>query len=168
MPAAVRVRGRVLVRRAVAAAHVAALEADAQVQPLAALAQAVLAAVGRLRQLGDLDRVQVRAGGHQRAVSSKGSQTWKTVPSGPLSKEIEPRWRSSMMRRQVSRPSPLPLPTALVVKNGSKMWSRLPSGIPGPSSPTSTFAQSPSRLVRIVIVPVSPSAWIALWIRFVQ
>src|SRR4051794_37072046 len=163
-----RVPARVLARRAVAAADVAAFQADAQVQPLAALAQAVLAAVGRLRQLGDLDRIQVCAGGHQRAVSSKGSQTWKTVPSGPLSKEIEPRWRSSMMRRQVSRPRPVPAPTSLVVKNGSKILSRFSSGMPGPSSPMSTFTQSPSRLVRIVIVPVSPSAWIALWRMYVH
>ena len=48
---AARVRGRVLVGRVVAAADVAALEADAQVQPLAAVAQAVLAAGDRLGQL---------------------------------------------------------------------------------------------------------------------
>ena len=42
---------RVPVRRVVAAADVAALEADAQVQPEAAGRQAVLAAVDRLGQL---------------------------------------------------------------------------------------------------------------------
>src|SRR4029078_6782231 len=146
VPARMRVRGRVLVRRAVAAADVAALQADAQVQPLAAHAQAVLAAVGRFRQLGDLDRVYVGAGGHQRAVLSKGSQTWKTVPSGPESKETVPRWRSSMMRRQVSRPRPVPLPTPLVVKNGSKMWSRFSAGAPGPSSPVSPLTPSAGRV----------------------
>lgn len=43
MPAGMAMGGRV------AAAHMAALEADAQVQPLAARAQAVLAAVDGLR-----------------------------------------------------------------------------------------------------------------------
>ena len=45
------VRGRVPVRRVVAAADVAALEADAQMQPEAARREAVLAAVDRLGQL---------------------------------------------------------------------------------------------------------------------
>ena len=51
MAGRLRVRGRVLARRVVAAADVPALEADAQVAPDAAVAQALLAAVGRLRQL---------------------------------------------------------------------------------------------------------------------
>ena len=40
--------------------------------------------------------------------------------------------------------------------------------MPGPSSVMSTSAQLPSRRVVTVIVPCSPSAWIALWIRFVH
>src|SRR5688572_8189450 len=46
------VLGGVPLGRAVAAAHAAALEADAQMEPLRALRKAVLAAVDRLRQLG--------------------------------------------------------------------------------------------------------------------
>ncbi len=61
--AAARVCAGVLARGVVAAADVAALQADAQVQPDAAVAQAVLAAVDRGRQLGDLDRVQMGAAG---------------------------------------------------------------------------------------------------------
>ena len=49
--------------RVVAAADVAALEADAQVQPAAAGGQAVLAAGDGLGQLEDLDVVEVRAVG---------------------------------------------------------------------------------------------------------
>ena len=55
--------GRMLVRRVIAAADLAALEADAQVQPLVAGGEAVLTTEHRLGQLGDLDVVQVRAGG---------------------------------------------------------------------------------------------------------
>src|SRR4051794_14513348 len=62
---AARVRGRVAVGRAVAAADVAALEADAQVDPPRAHLQAVLAAVDGLRQLGDLDVLEVGADGHR-------------------------------------------------------------------------------------------------------
>ena len=53
----------VAVGRVVAAADVAALQADAQVQPHAALAQAVLAAVDGLGELGDVDGVQMGADG---------------------------------------------------------------------------------------------------------
>jgi len=55
------VRGRVAVGGVVAAADVAALQADAQVQPLAAAGEAVLAAGDGLGQLGDQDLVEVAA-----------------------------------------------------------------------------------------------------------
>ena len=45
--------------------HLAALEADAQMQPAAAGGQAVLAAGNRLGELRDLDVIQVGAGGHR-------------------------------------------------------------------------------------------------------
>src|SRR3954451_5342551 len=55
-------RGRVAARRAVAAADVAARQADAQVQPLAAATKAVLAAVHLGRELAHLDLVEMGAG----------------------------------------------------------------------------------------------------------
>ena len=55
------VRGRVAVRGVVAAADVTAGEADPQVQPLAAVAQAVLAAVDGRGELAQLDLVEVSA-----------------------------------------------------------------------------------------------------------
>ncbi len=62
----------------------------------------------------------------------------------------------------------MPSPTSFVVKNGSKIRSRMSSGIPGPSSEISMTTQSPSARVRSVIVPCSPSAAIALSRRFVH
>ena len=50
--------------RRVATAHVPAREADAQVAPFGAVGEAFLAALDRRWQLGELDRVQVCAGGH--------------------------------------------------------------------------------------------------------
>src|SRR6185436_3242859 len=104
------VGGGVLVRGVVAAADVAAAQADPVVEPDAAAGEAVLAAGHLVGQLGDLDLVQVAAARAHRGVSSLlvssarasggaapviGSQTWKVVPSGLVSKLIEPSWRSS-------------------------------------------------------------------------
>ena len=61
------VPARVFVRRVVTAADVPALEADPQVQPDTAFAQAVLASRNLGRQLRDGDRVEVRAAGGHRA-----------------------------------------------------------------------------------------------------
>src|ERR1700730_5951046 len=55
------VRGRMAVGRVVAAADVAASEADPEVQPLAAVEQAVLAAVDGCRELAERDLVEVGA-----------------------------------------------------------------------------------------------------------
>ena len=43
----------------------------------------------------------------------------------------------------VERPSPVPLPTSLVVKNGSKTWARVSSSIPVPVSVTASSAKRP-------------------------
>src|SRR4051794_27692330 len=64
VPGALLVSGRVLAWRAVAAADMPAFEADPQVQPGAALREALLAAVDGFRQLGDVYVVEMRAGGH--------------------------------------------------------------------------------------------------------
>src|SRR3954447_24003809 len=166
--AAGEVLRRVLVRRRVAAADVPARETETQVHPAVARLEAVDAAGHLLRQLRDRDRVEVRAGGHYRVLLVRGSETWKVVRPGSESTEIEPSWRSTTMRRAVASPRPVPWPTSFVVKNESKMCSRISGGMPGPSSEMSTSAQLPPRRVAIVIVPCSPSAWIALWIRFVH
>src|SRR5256885_653060 len=55
------VRGRVALRRVVAAANVTAGEADPEVQPLAAFAQAVLAAVDGGRKLAHGDLIEMGA-----------------------------------------------------------------------------------------------------------
>src|SRR5207253_7883164 len=137
------------VRRIVAAADVSALQADPQVQPLAAGGEAIDAAVDRGGQLRDPDVIEVGAGRHvDRPLSQdplKGSRTRKVVRPGLESSVSEPLWRSTTIRRAVARPRPVPCPTSLVVKNESKIRSRSSAGMPGPSSLTSTTAQSPSR-----------------------
>src|ERR1700733_11730146 len=94
----------------VTAADVAALQADAQVQPHAAFAQAVLAAVDAFGQLEHGDRVQVGAVGHVSlsvgrgiVMAGRGSQMWNVVPLSPVSNVTEPPWRSTTIRRTVSR-----------------------------------------------------------------
>jgi hypothetical protein len=81
--------------------------------------------------------------------------------------EIEPSWRSTTIWRAVESPRPVPAPTLLVVKNGSKMRGASSSGMPGPSSAISTIAQPSSERVAIVSVPLPASASSALSIRFV-
>src|SRR5436309_6699184 len=126
--ASMLVGGRVPARRIVAAAHVAAGQAETQMQPHAPLAQAVFAACHAIGEFQDLDLVEVGAGAHVEGSVSrwgggwKGIQTWNVVPCSPVSNVNEPPWRSSTIRRAVSRPSPVPRPTSLVVKNGSNTW----------------------------------------------
>src|SRR4051794_10484959 len=137
VPRGVVVRGRVAIGRGVAAADVPALQADAQVHPAAARGEAVLAAVHGVGQLAQEDVVEVGAGGHG-GHSLMGSQTWNVVAPGADSTRMAPSWRSTTMRRAVSSPRPVPAPTPLVVKNGSKTRSTTSGAMPGPSSATST------------------------------
>ena len=55
--------------------------------------------------------------------------------------------RSARMPRQIHRPSPVPTPSGLVVKNGSKMRARISGAMPAPVSRTSMITR-PSRSVR--------------------
>src|ERR671910_879312 len=48
-----------------------------------------------------------------------GSLTVTTVSPGCEATRISPSWRSTTIRREVSSPRPVPLPTSFVVKNGS-------------------------------------------------
>lgn len=66
MAAAACVSAGVTVGRVVAAADLAALQADAQMQPLASGGQALLAALDRLGQSGDPDVIEMSAGRHLR------------------------------------------------------------------------------------------------------
>src|SRR6185312_11179697 len=100
-----------------------ALEADAQVDPAAAFGEALLAAVDGLGELGDVDVIEMGAG-HQAFSWRMGSETWNVVRPGSDSNVSEPSWRSTTIRRAVARPSPVPAPTSLVVKNESNTWSR--------------------------------------------
>jgi hypothetical protein len=53
-----------------------------------------------------------------------------------------------MMPYVVARPSPVPRPWPLVVKNGSKMWSRVCASMPRPVSVTEMTAYSPGPISR--------------------
>jgi hypothetical protein len=49
------------------------------------------------------------------ASRSSGSRTWKRVSPGAEVKRRSPPWRWTTIRQQMSSPSPVPLPTGLVV-----------------------------------------------------
>src|SRR3954454_18090163 len=111
VPAALRVRGRMAVRRAGAAADVAALEADAQVDPLATAREAVLAAVDGVGQLEDLYVVEVAAGlGHRGLLYGwvNGRDTRNVVRPGSDSTVSDPPWPSATIRFAVASPRPVP------------------------------------------------------------
>src|SRR5215210_9540316 len=85
--ALVCVRRGVAPGRRVAAAHVTAGQADAQMAPLGARPKALLTAVDRRRKLGDLDRVQMCAARHRTAYRtpmndfvSRGFRRRRTTP----------------------------------------------------------------------------------------
>ena len=83
---------------------------------------------------------------------------------------ISPSCRSTTIRRAMSRPRPVPLPTSLVVKNGSNARARTSAGRPGPVSPISTSIAPPPSPTRVATrrVPSPPIASAALSITFVQ
>ena len=74
---------------------------------------------GRLRELSS------------RVLSPGGSRTRSTVSPGWESMAIVPPCRSTTMRRAMSRPRPVPLPTPLVVKNGSNARAATSGVMPG-------------------------------------
>ena len=58
----------------------------------------------------------------------------------------------------IARPCPLPLPTSLVVKNGSNTRARTASGMPTPLSATRTSTCAPTALVEMTILPLLAEA----------
>ena len=70
--------------------------------------------------------------------SSAGKYTWNVVPRpSSLWTFTQPPWLRTMPCT-VDNPSPVPLPWAFVVKNGSKIRSATSAGIPVPESITSS------------------------------
>ena len=66
--------------------------------------------------------------------SAGGSRTPCPAPTSARSRRAGRACRSTMMELAIASPWPVPLPTSLVVKNGSKMRSRFSCGIPQPLS----------------------------------
>src|ERR1044072_7272664 len=62
------------------------------------------------------------------SVAVRGSSTWKRVSPGTDSTFRSPWCLLTTIRQEVSRPSPVPSPTGLVVKNGSKIRPRISAG----------------------------------------
>src|SRR5262252_6454486 len=129
VPGGLRVRGRVLLRRVVAAADVPALGAAAQVEPPAAGLLAV-GASGPARRDGGIDTWQRGHAGSSRSASGavSGSRTWKRVSPGSDSTRRSPWCLFTTIRQEMSSPRPVPSPTSLVVKTGSKIRSRISGG----------------------------------------
>ena len=147
-----RVRARVLRRRGVAAADVPALRAPPQVDPPAAGRVALDAAGAARRHRGSMPASRSSLSGSVTTAESassrggsSGSRTRKRVSPGADSTFRSPWCLLTTIRHEMSSPSPVPSPTGLVVKNGSKMRPRMSSGTPGPVSPNSTSSQSSSR-----------------------
>src|SRR6266478_532850 len=67
--------------------------------------------------------------------ASKGKQMIKVVPRpSSVSKVILPLCFRTTTSYAIANPCPVPLPTSLVVKNGSKTLSRIATGMPVPVS----------------------------------
>src|SRR6266581_4589658 len=78
------------------------------------------------------------------ACCGMGRRMAKVVPlPTSVSNVMIPPCLSATTEWAMARPWPVPLPTGLVVKNGSKIRSRTFSGIPAPVSPMEISAQSP-------------------------
>src|SRR5581483_9793385 len=82
-----------------------------------------------------------------------GNTTLNVVPAATRdSTSMRPPW-SATIDCAMARPSPVPWPGALVVKNGSKIRVRRSAGIPGPVSTNSTCVSPRTCRVRMVSWP---------------
>ena len=166
--AVVEMGGRMACGGIVAAADVAALEADPQMQPLAPFGQAVLAAGDLLGQVRDPHGVEMgAAGAHEAAPLASGILTRKVVAPG----------RESTERAVVAidddppgdvQPEPRPLTDLLGREEGVEHARQHVRRDAGAVVGDFDRRAGPSRRVRIVIVPWPSSASIALSSRFVQ
>ena len=98
-----------------------------------------------------------------------GSSTVNVAPAPGLDSRVMRPPCSVTMPWQIESPSPVPSPSDLVVKNGSKTRAAISSEMPGPSSATVTA--TPSSHLRAVIRtcplrPVAAIACAALFTRF--
>src|SRR6185436_16148710 len=88
------------------------------------------------------------------AAPATGKRMINTVPFPiSLSKRIVPWCLSTTTECEIAKPWPVPFPTPLVVKNGSKILLRIFSGMPPPVSPILTSTHSPQFRVSTVITP---------------
>src|SRR5947209_4509004 len=165
MPGVLRVLAGVLLGRGVAAADVSALRTPSQVHPPAA-GRVALDAARPARRHRRVDSWH----GHDEAScgETNGMRTENVVAPGTDATDRSPWCRLTTIRHEMSSPSPVPEPTGLVVKNGSKIRPRTSSAMPGPVSPICTSSQSSSRAVRMVSVPCPAIASTALSIRLVH
>src|SRR5262249_5651195 len=117
---------------------------------------------------GDREALLVVDDHHPRSAHgwSAGNSRVNVAPwPGSLSKRMLPPC-SSTMRWTIE--SPRPVPSALVVKNGSKMRARTSAGMPGPSSFTESTTWSPAGRQEITTLPCAPTAWTAFCSRLTQ
>src|SRR5213079_1818011 len=114
------------------------------------------------RVVVDDENVQRCHGAEVYFVSGPASGRWirNVAPSpGVLATEIVPPC-SLTIPYVMDRPRPVPFPTSLVVKNGSKILCSRPGGIPGPESANATStAAGPTELeMRIALRGESATA----------
>src|SRR5208282_2416512 len=108
-----------------------------------------------------------QAPGHQFSFAGSAGFTGrlmkKVVPQpNSVSNQILPLCFLTITVCASERPCPVPLPTSLVVKNGSKILLRIASGIPAPVSDTQISTNSLRDRVPTVMCPFSPSLTLSL------
>ena len=117
-------------------------------------------------------------GGRVRPFSTRvgwaaGSSTQNTLPLPSIESKVMSPPAAVTMAREMARPRPVPVPGALVVKNGSNTRGLAGSGMPQPESAmrisTRASAEVPM-LTRMMFSWARPSsmAWMALTIRFIS
>ena len=92
-------------------------------------------------------------------------RNWVPSPRADCTSTVPPARRTTSAT--VARPSPVPRPTPLVVKNGSKMRCRTSSGMPGPVSRTVKCTSLPSASSERKTSPPWGIASRALTMRFI-
>src|SRR5581483_679816 len=87
-----------------------------------------------------------------------GRRIMNVVPCPILESKVRsPPCFVTMVARASARPWPVPLPTSLVVKNGSKIRCRIVSGMPRPVSETRISTFAPTCRVVMRMVPFAPA-----------